>query len=454
MSLAPVDDVQASITNRAFVVVFIFSFVAVACGGCEKSAATSPPLSVPPPAAPAAAAPVVDAVHAARTAARAAIDAGDEGGAIAIIDAAIAAAGADAAVGDLRCDRGALRSRQAASTSDLRLRERALRGAIEDCPRQGEQLKAGLADTLLRRAREADSDQARLALLKESVEVNESVAALVDLAITLEKENEPAAAFAAADRAVAVGSAGSSDMSRVAALRDRLKAAAAVEGTFKSARHSHFVARFEGYGEERLAWGALDTLETAWFSVGKALDLYPRDPITVVIYTGEQYRSATAGPDWSTGLFDGKIRIREGQLAAERGRLKDTLVHEYVHAVLHTLPTQVPSWFHEGLAQHFEEGRPAPAQVMARTGLAPRAHLDVPFVKLPPEAVGAAYATAHAVVERMVERRGAWGLNQLIAELKGGRSFDDAVQRSFAVNVDALYREVAAEVGAAEEGAR
>jgi len=41
----------------------------------------------------------------------------------------------------------------------------------------------------------------------------------------------------------------------VSALRERLQKVASVEGTFKSAKHSHFVARFEGYGEERLAWG-------------------------------------------------------------------------------------------------------------------------------------------------------------------------------------------------------
>ena len=356
------------------------------------------------------------------------------------LDEGMADAGAatDTDLAVVRCERAAVLSRRAAATVDLRGRERDLRAALLDCP--GEvALQQGLADTLVRQARALDDESARIALLRESVAVYEGVVALVDLALVLEKHNEPAAAAAAADRAATLAV----DQPGLAALRERLQKAANVEGSFKSARHSHFVARFEGYGEERLAWGALDTLEQAWFAVGKALDLYPQAPITVVIYTGEQYRSATAAPDWSTGLFDGKIRIREALLAADRGTLDDTLVHEYLHAALHTLPVTVPSWFHEGLAQHFESQRPSPGLVLARTGVAPRAHLDVPFTQLPPSVVGAAYATAHAVVERMVERRGAWGLNQLIGELKGGRDFDDSVRRTFAVDVDALYRDVA-----------
>ncbi len=429
--------------HRPVVGLALATTVIVASAGCSKprSAPTPAPAATTTPTttSPAAA---VDVVSATRVAVRGRVDAGDVAGAIALIDAALDDLSVAADVAALRCDRAALRSREAAGTSDLRLRERALRAALADCPDKADALKPGLADTVLRRAREADSSSARLALLKESVGIHESVAALVDLALAHEKENEPAEALAAAERAA--GLAVGDDAVKVSALRDRLKGAAAVEGTFRSARHSHFVARFEGYGEERLAWGALDTLETAWFSVGKALDLYPVEPITVVIYTGAQYQSATGGPDWSTGLFDGKIRIREGQLAAERGRLQDTLVHEYVHAALHTLPTPVPSWFHEGMAQHFETSRASPQRVMDQLGIAPREHLDVPFVKLPAESVGPAYATAHALIERMVERRGAWGLNQLIAELKGGRSFNEAVERSFAVGVDALYAEVRA----------
>jgi hypothetical protein len=403
---------------------------------CERATAreVSPPtvaIAPRPPPAP------DDPLDSARREARRQLDAGDLDGAILTLVAALPPAddvsdGARA----LRCDHAALLSRRAASTTDLRARERDLRAGLSSCPDEPA-LVRGLADTLLGRARAIDDDAIRLGFLKESVALQPTAAALVDLALLHERQDDPAAALEAVTQAegLAAGDA------RVTALKERLARTASVEQTFKSARHSHFVARFEGHAEERLAWSALDTLEQAYFSVGKTLDLHPVERITVVIYTGEQYRQATNGPDWSTGLFDGKIRIREGQLAADKGTLDDTLVHEYVHAALHTLPVKVPPWFHEGLAQHFETRRPPPARVMARVGVAPRDALDVPFTQLPADVVPAAYATAHAVVERMVERRGQWGLHQLIAELKGGRDFNDAVMRAFAVDVDTLHRE-------------
>jgi hypothetical protein len=415
--------------------VVVVAALLAASASCERATAfePSPPVVVSPGPKAAAA----DPIDAARREARRRLDAGDLEGALVTIVAALPSAddhGDDANA--LRCDHAALLSRRAVATTDLHARERDLRDAVRACPGETS-LTRGLADTLHGRARAVDDDAVRLGFLKESIALQPTPAALVDLALLHERQDDPTAALEAAIQAerIAAGDA------RVTALKERLARTASVEQTFKSARHSHFVARFEGHAEERLAWSALDTLEQAYFRVGKALDLHPVERVTVVIYTGEQYRQATNGPDWSTGLFDGKIRVREGQLAADKGTLDDTLVHEYVHAALHTLPVKVPPWFHEGLAQHFEAGRPPPVRVMARTGVAPREALDIPFTQLPPDVVPAAYATAHAVVVRMVERRGQWGLHQLIAELKGGRDFNDAVQRAFAVDVDTLHRE-------------
>lgn len=420
-------------------VVVVVHLLSVSVAGCERAPRARPP---PPVVVVREAPAAIDPLASARARARALLAADDLHGALQALDEVaedVVASVDDVSRQAWRCDRAALLSRRAQATSELRLREKDLRAALEACPAEA-RLRGGLADTLLGRAREQTDDGPRLAFLQASVATQPGVAALVDLALWHERHNDPAAALEAITQAE--GLAGGDP--RVAALKERLQKTALVEQTFKSARHSHFVARFEGYGEERLAWGALDTLEQAYFRVGRALDLHPTEQITVVIYTGEQYRQATGGPDWSTGLFDGKIRIREGQLAADKGSLDDTLVHEYVHAALHTLPVKVPPWFHEGLAQHFEAQRPTPALVRGRTGVAPRQALDLPFTQLPPDVVPAAYATAHAVIARMVERRGQWGLNQLIAELKGGRDFDDALRRAYAVDVDTLYAEAVA----------
>ena len=405
--------------------------------GCQRSVVDAP-VEVPP-SLPSKAPAVLPPLEAARRAARVLVDDKKLPEAIAVLERALADV-VDATTPfrpETRCDLAALYAREAMANADLQHRERRLQQGLGLCPDQA-QLPSLLADTLLGRSRIVDDVGLKQSLLRESLKRKVSVAALVDLAILLEQQDEPKEALALAEQAQALAP----EDARLKALVARLKKTADVEGNFKSARHSHFVARFEGYGEERLAFSALDVLEGAYFSVGKALDLYPVEPTTVVIYTGQQYRQATTAPDWSTGLFDGKIRIREGQLAANDGSLDDTLMHEYVHAALHSLPVKVPSWFHEGLAQHFEKRRPSPSRLVGRTGVANREAMNAQFTSLPADVVPAAYVTAHALVERLVERRGAWGLRQLVAELKTGRSFDEALQRSYAIDVDVLYTEV------------
>jgi hypothetical protein len=350
-----------------------------------------------------------------------------------------------------RCDRAAVLSRRAARSDDVAAKERDLRAALVDCAdaERGPILREALAHALVRRARAlgdgADVRRARRALYDESLATWPNAPAAVDLAVVCEADDDLAAALAAAERAVGLLPVDSPDRPRVVALRDRLKRHATVEGGFRSASERHFIARFEGPGEERLAWTALDQLEKAWFIVGQKLDVHPVDPITVVIYTGEQYRQATATPDWSTGAFDGKIRIREGLLAAERGTLVDTLVHEYVHAALRAcLPvsTALPAWFHEGVAQALEpsaESVDVPA-LLARTGKAPLPALQGrSFLSMNLRDADAAYATARAMVQTLIDRRGVYGLQQLVAGLKAQRPFDEALATSFALTQDQLW---------------
>ncbi|MBM4281116.1 MAG: hypothetical protein FJ137_10275 [Deltaproteobacteria bacterium] len=446
-----------------FCAVFCAACCVVGCSGSSSSASSTSGAADRAGVEDVVRAPLVDPAapyEEARHRAAAAVQAGDLDGALKLLDAAlggvvpVARPGVPSSVvARTRCDRAAVLSRRAAVVADLAARERDLRAGLLDCDddERGPVLREALAHALVRRARAlgdgAAVRRARRALYDESLALFPTAPAAVDLAVVCEADDDLPAALAAAEQAVALVPDGAPDKPRVVALRDRLKRYAHVEGDFKSASQRHFVARFEGPGEERLAWGVLDQLEKAWFTVGQRLDLYPDEPITVVVYTGDQYRQATATPDWSTGAFDGKIRIREGLLAAERGTLADTLVHEYVHAALFVgLPsataTSLPAWFNEGLAQSLE---PSSADVdvvrlLAHTGKAPLSALQGrSFVALSKVEADAAYVTARAMVQTLLDRRGVYGVQQLVAGLRSGSAFDDALGTSFALTPAQLW---------------
>ncbi|HEY4223263.1 MAG TPA: hypothetical protein VGO62_18020, partial [Myxococcota bacterium] len=215
---------------------------------------------------------------------------------------------------------------------------------------------------------------------------------------------------------------------------------AAVEGSFRDARHNHFTARFEGYAEEQLSWTALDLLDKAYFSIGATLDTYPTEPITVVIYTGDQYKQATDAPDWSAGIYDGTIRVREGNIVAASGALEGLLRHEYTHAVLATWKTPLPAWFNEGLAMYFEGTGDAAAQICARAKrdgtLTSFADLDKPSLigMSDNDAARTAYAMSATVVRALVDRRGEYALQSLASRLKAGESFANAFNETYATS--------------------
>jgi hypothetical protein len=231
----------------------------------------------------------------------------------------------------------------------------------------------------------------------------------------------------------------------LAARRADVEKKAVVEGSFRDNRREHFVARFEGDAHEQLSWTALDHLEKAYFFVGGKLGIHPREQITVVIYTGNQYKQVSNVPDWADGSFDGKIRVREGSLQLAQGQLESLLRHEYTHAALATLPTAVPTWMNEGLAQHFEGEDVARlqrflARAKSESALLPWERMQGTFVSIvEPAQAQVAYAMAALMVRELVDKRGEYALQTLMSRMASGESFDAAFQATYVTTPRKVY---------------
>jgi len=128
-----------------------------------------------------------------------------------------------------------------------------------------------------------------------------------------------------------------------------------VHSTFEERRQDRFRVMFEGRAEARLAAKATEILNTAFWRIGQALGAYPSDTIVVILYTEKQFRDITRAPEWSGGLYDGRIRVPAAGAALKPELFEQVLVHELTHAMVNALaPRGVPVWLHEGLAQYFE----------------------------------------------------------------------------------------------------
>ena len=126
---------------------------------------------------------------------------------------------------------------------------------------------------------------------------------------------------------------------------------------------------FEGATQQAIGQRVARVLESAYWTVGKTLNSYPSETVTVVLYTNRQFRDITRAPAWSGGRFDGRIHLPVGGALRTPEALDSVVVHEFVHAVIaYTAPRNVPTWVNEGLASVLESpDRAWVKKVLART---------------------------------------------------------------------------------------
>jgi len=227
-------------------------------------------------------------------------------------------------------------------------------------------------------------------------------ATLISLGRAYRQLGDRPAAVEALHRARAAGANGAEFDAMVTRLERELDA----EWDFDELRSSHFSIAFApGERESRAAAELVaQGLEDAYFHVGSKLDLYPGDRLPAVLYPSEDFHDVTQTPSWSSGVFDGRIKLPVGGLVeGDRATLERTLRHEYAHVLVHQLSRgRTPVWVNEGIALWSEETRdgdrtawatdtiglvPTPAAVARarrlRAELPGRARLDRPPRRAP-----------------------------------------------------------------------
>jgi tetratricopeptide (TPR) repeat protein len=128
-----------------------------------------------------------------------------------------------------------------------------------------------------------------------------------------------------------------------------------VHGTLIERRQDRFRVMFEGRTDASLGARTTEALTAAFWRIGKHLGAYPSDSIQVILYTQKQFRDITRAPEWSGGSYDGRIRIPVAGADRSSPLFERVLVHELTHAMVTSIaPRAVPTWLHEGLAQHFD----------------------------------------------------------------------------------------------------
>ena len=186
---------------------------------------------------------------------------------------------------------------------------------------------------------------------------------------------------------------------------------------------------FEGRTDSELADRAVASLDAAYWRIGRAIGAYPSNSITVTLYTEQQFRDLTRAPEWSSGLFDGRIRIPVKGARQNLRQFDRVLAHELTHAMVTSLaPRGVPAWLHEGLASYFEPQDTASAvKALSVTGPVPVGALLEGFSQLNERQATAAYAESLLLAEVLMRRAGT-RMGIVLQGLDRGQTLQDSLQ--------------------------
>jgi tetratricopeptide (TPR) repeat protein len=220
---------------------------------------------------------------------------------------------------------------------------------------------------------------------------------------------------------------------------ERWRREADLHGRMTSVAGAWFTVSFEGDADAELAARALASIERAADRIGQVLSTYPLQPISVVLYTTEQFRDITRAPIWAGGAYDGTVRVPMRGALANPQELDRVLAHEYTHALVHSLATRnVPAWLHEGLAAALEtdlnqvngaaSSEPLPAGALAA--------LQSSFGRFTGDQARLAYDVSARAARQLLDEAGGFAVANLLRDLGQGVDFNEAflhrIQRPFA----------------------
>ena len=236
------------------------------------------------------------------------------------------------------------------------------------------------------------------------------------------------------DRALAIDP----EIKAIRDMAEKARRESAVENRMEKGYSGMFLISYDEGTRSDLADVVLDVLETAYNRVGYDLSYYPTARVPVILYTKKDYRSVTAGPEWSGGLYDGKVRLPIGGAGELTPMLRAVLSHEYTHVVVGELTKgNCPTWINEGLAEF--EGRKEYNPPMSELVKAAKTGGYISFTTLEKsisalDAKGAAlaYQQSYSLVSFMISAYGLHKVRDMLVNLGTGMKSEAAIAGAFA----------------------
>jgi tetratricopeptide (TPR) repeat protein len=238
-------------------------------------------------------------------------------------------------------------------------------------------------------------------------------------------------------------------------LVERWKGELQILGGFRAARTEHFEVRVDPQLSDAARERVEKALEAAYRDIGEGLGSWPEESTPVVLFAEGRFHAATGTEHWVGGLYDGQLKLPVPASIVSDPEKEAELVravrHEYTHVFVRGAAPECPAWFHEGLAQYFEDSpaeRPARrAAVYAR--LREGRDARIPLRKMPAylgdiedvELARWIYLEGLGFVEFLADRYKPFRVRLFLAALSEEHSASRAFERTYGAALEDLEKE-------------
>jgi tetratricopeptide (TPR) repeat protein len=227
---------------------------------------------------------------------------------------------------------------------------------------------------------------------------------------------------------------------------ERWRHESSVHNSYLEKPAGHFRILYEGGTQQSIGDRVARVLESGYSRIGRTLNSYPSETLTVILYTNREFQDITRSPSWAAGEYDGRIRVAVGD--APPADLDRVVTHELVHAIVASAaPQRVPAWLNEGLATYLESSNSSwvPGVLRKASTIVPLGDLSNGFSGLDEERALVAYAESAVAAEILCAKLGS-NIGGFLQVVGSGRSVDDALL-AFQVQPDAFHSEWRRRVG-------
>ena len=224
---------------------------------------------------------------------------------------------------------------------------------------------------------------------------------------------------------------------------------ATAEADYSQRESSHFSLHYEGrQTSDALRNQLLATLESEYDDLVRELGIAPRNSITVILYTEQQYFDVTQAPSWSGAVYDGKLRIPVQGVNSVSSDLARVLKHELTHCFINQLAAgRCPQWLNEGIAQAMEPKQVSNGRLLANLFQTQREIpfnvLEGSFMRFTPLQASLAYEESLATVQYISDTYGMSDLQRILERLGQGSSTEAALRATIHSDYGSLEGEVA-----------